>query len=111
LPPFYAEPTFYQYLATWAVFTACLLFYGLRSPWRESSVGKAMVTLYGSLVAILTLVLLILVGLIPEGQPRDLLRTLTLGGMTLAGAVQLAAILRLQRRDRKTNSEHQGDAP
>jgi hypothetical protein len=31
--------------------------------------------------------------------------------MTLAGAVQLAAILRLQRRDRKTNSEHQGDAP
>lgn len=95
------EPIFWLYFSTWAVFTACLLLYGLRSRWQQSGTGRAMMALYASIVAILTMTLLFLTGTIPEGPVRDFARSLTLGGVTLAGVIQLATILRHQRRDRK----------
>ena len=101
---FWVQPMFWLYFSTWVVFTACLLVYTLRSPWQRSGVGRAMVTLYGSLVAILTMVLLFLMDVIPEGSARDFLRSLTLGCVTLAGTVQLVTILRHQRRRNERNT-------
>lgn len=100
MTPFYAELDFWLYAMCAAIFTACFVMYGLRSRWRSSGwIGWALLTLYGSLSAILGFVMLVLSGALPEGGPRDVVRSILLGGVAIAGALHLSQILRLQRLD------------
>lgn len=96
---FYTELRFWIFVATLLPFALCLLLYGLRSPWRESWVGKSLMMLYASLVATLGFALVATSGVVPEPL-RDLLRVLLLGSVSVAGWVQLANILHFQREAR-----------
>lgn len=98
MPPFYDRWWFWMYAVCWAPYTLCLAFYGLRSPWRRSAVGRGLFTLYGALVAILTLVLVVQLAPLPLSV-EIALRVVTLTAVAVAGVIQLANILRLQRRD------------
>lgn len=90
---------FWLYLATWAPFAACLAIYGFGSPWQETLVGRGLFRLYASLVAVLTLVLVVQIVDIPRPLV-DVLRAVLLSFAALAGVGQLRAILRLQRERR-----------
>ena len=87
---------FWLFLGTLLPYALCLAFYGLRSPWRMSPVGRGLFALYAALVAVLGYAVIAQVAVIPPSV-RDALRALLLGGVALAGWVQLANILRLQR--------------
>lgn len=90
--------TFWLYAACAAPWTACLLTYGLRSPWRRSWVGRAMFTTYGALAAVLGLAALLRVVRLPV-HIAITLAVATLTAVGIAGVVQLVNIVRLQRRD------------
>lgn len=96
MPPFWARWWFWLYAAAWLPYLGCLLFYGLRSPWWRSRVGQSLMTLYASLVGVLTVVLLVQVAPLPN-PVGHLLIAITLGSVAVAGFIQLATILRLQR--------------
>lgn len=100
---FWSSWSFWLYVAAWAPHLGCLVAYGIRSPWRRSAVGRALFTLYAALTAVLSLVLLVRVFDLPDAL-RDVLRVLTVGGVSIAGFVQLAIILRLQRDDRRVDA-------
>jgi peptidoglycan/LPS O-acetylase OafA/YrhL len=89
---------FWLYLITWIPYAACLALYGLRSPWRESKVGRAMFALFASMTAVLTLAV---VARVVDLSPlfREAWALVTLSCVALAGFGLLAAIVRLQRRD------------
>lgn len=104
---FFADPRFWQYVTTLLPFLLCLIFYGLRSPWRDSPVGQALMTLYASLVAVLAYAVLAIAGVVPAAL-HAVLRVVLLGGVAVAGWVHFANIVRLQRearRERKTITE------
>lgn len=91
--------TFWLYACTAVPWAACLLFYGLRSPWRRSRVGQAMFTTYAALTAVLGLAALLRVVHLPYWLAVTL-ACVTLGAVAVAGVIQVATILRAQRRDR-----------
>lgn len=91
--------SFWLYLAPWAPFTACLLFYGFGSPWWSSATGKAQMSLYASISGVLSLVLAVQLFDLPA-EVRAALRVLTLGLITVAGIIQFTNILKLQHRRR-----------
>lgn len=95
--------SFWLYATTLLSFALPLGFYGLRSDWRASRVGKGLLALYASIVAILALVTVSYLGWVPD-DVRAVLRVVTLSGVQLAGWWQLANILRAQRRDRCATS-------
>lgn len=98
--PFWANEVFWLYVALTVPFALCLAFYGLRSPWCASPVGKAIFTLLASLVAVLLFAVISLSGLI--GPPlTDFLRFVLLGGVMTAGWVLFIQIVKLQREARR----------
>lgn len=90
---------FWLFLGTLAPYALCLGFYGLRSPWRLSPVGRGLFSLYAAIVAILIYAVIAQVTEIPP-TARDAMRALLLGGVALAGWVNFFNILRLQRERR-----------
>ncbi len=103
------------YGATLAPFLLSWAFYGLRSPWWNSRVGKGLFILLASIVAVLTFAVFAIADVIPEPL-KSILRIVLLGGVQIAGWIFLANILREQRRDkdaphprrRTTDAEHPG---
>lgn len=93
---FYNHLPFWLYVLTLLPYAMCLWFYGRRSPWRQSPVGRGLFALYAAIVAILLYAVIAQTTAIPE-PIRDTLRAVLLGGVALAGWVQLSNILRLQR--------------
>jgi RsiW-degrading membrane proteinase PrsW (M82 family) len=97
-------PVWSIYLLTLAPFLACLLLYGLRSPWHRSAVGRSMITLYATIVTVLAWVAFASAAEVPE-ELRMLIRVPLLGAVSAAGWVQLVMIVRLQRRRRADRKE------
>lgn len=90
---------FWIYFVTAVPFIGCLLAYGIRSPWRATGIGRAMFTLYAALTAVLGLATVLQL-FRPPHVIALVLVLVTLGGVFLAGCIQLVTILRLQgRRD------------
>jgi hypothetical protein len=87
----------YMYGAVALPFLLCVLVYGLRSPWRRSRIGWAMMSLYASLLTVLVYVMVATIVTVPD-DVRIVLRVLLLGGVMVAGWVQLAMIVHEQRR-------------
>lgn len=106
-PPFWTDWAFWFYVALTIPFALSLAFYGLRSPWHDSPMGRALFLLLASLVSVLTFVLIRLSGVI--GPPAtDVLRVVLLGAVMVAGWVLFIQIVRLQgeaRRCRKSREE------
>ena len=90
---------FWLFLGTLLPYALCLGFYGLKSPWRLSPVGRGLFSLYASIVAILVYAVIVQLAPLPQ-VAEDTLRAVLLSGVALAGWVQLANILRLQRERR-----------
>lgn len=93
--PFWQNWVWWAYLFVWVPFAASAALYGLRSPWRHSAIGRAFMTLLGSLTAILSFVLVLLAVPLSTGL-ADWLRGVTLGGVGLAGYLLLRQIHILQ---------------
>lgn len=91
--------TFWLYAATCAPWAACLLVYGLRSPWRGSWTGRAQFTIYASLTAVLALAAALRVIDVPYWLAVTL-AVCTLAAVCAAGVSQLINILRLQKERR-----------
>lgn len=94
-PDFYTNWIFYAYLFVWLPFALSTTLYALRSPWRVTAVGRALMTLLASLTAVLTFVLFVMAVPVPE-PITDVLRGLTLGSVGLAGWMLLREIHVLQ---------------
>jgi hypothetical protein len=97
-PAFWANWVFYAYAVVWLPFACATVLYAARSPWRERPVGWALMTLLGSLTAILTFVLVAMAVPLPR-DVIDVLRGLTLGGVSVAGWLLLRQIYVLQGRN------------
>lgn len=95
---------FWLYLGTLLPYALCLVLYGIRSPWQMSPVGRGLFSLYAALVAVLAFAVVAQIAVIPTSV-RDLLRAVLLGGVALAGWVQLSNILRLQRERRDSPTD------
>jgi hypothetical protein len=93
---FVARLPFWLYLLTLLPFALCLFFYGTRSPWRASPMGRALISLLISLTAVLGWAVLVQITEIPR-PVLDAMRAVLLGGVALTGWVLLANIRRLQR--------------
>ena len=100
-PAFYANWIFWAYVFVWMPFAAATALYAIRSPWRARPVGRALMTLLGSLTAILSFVLVVMAMPLPK-DVIDILRGLTLGSVSLAGWLLLRQIhvLQSQRQTR-----------
>lgn len=94
-PVFYADWAFYAYLFVFIPFACSTVLYAVRSPLRALPIGRALMTLLGSLTAILAFVLFVLI--VPLPHPViDTLRGLTLGAVGIAGWMLLRQIHVLQ---------------
>lgn len=94
------------YVVCWLPYAACLVLYGFRSPWRSSWVGRGLFAGYAAITGVLTLVLISSVASIPN-EVRHSLIAAGLGAVSLAGFVQLANVIRLQ----KERTRPPGDRP
>ena len=94
-PAFYAYWPFWAYLFVWVPFAASSALYAARSPWRALPVGRALMTLLGSLTAVLTFVMIAVAVPLPE-RLIDVLRGITLGSVGIAGWMLLRQIHVLQ---------------
>ena len=90
--------TFWLYAVCAMPWLGCLLTYGLRSPRRPSLVRTAMLVTYASLSGVLVLAAVLRL-VHPPFDVALALAAATLAAVCVAGWVQLATILRLQRRD------------
>ena len=91
---------FWLYAVGAVLWTGLLLLYGLRSPWWRSTTGRVMVLTFASLSAVLVLAAVFRFVHPPLWLAVPLaLAAATLAAVCVAGCVQLATILRLQRRD------------
>lgn len=97
MSPFYENLMFWAYAFVWLPFALFVVLYGVRSPWRSTSVGRGLMTLAASITAVLSFVLLVIAVPIPA-DVRDLLRGATLGSVGLAGWLQLKNLLVIQNR-------------
>ena len=96
-PAFYANWAFWAYAFVWIPFAASSALYAARSPWRALPVGRALMTLLGSLTAVLTFVMIAVAVPLPH-RLIDVLRGLTLGSVGIAGWMLLRQIHVLQHR-------------
>jgi hypothetical protein len=97
---FWTDLRFWLYAVTLIPFLLCLLFYGLRSPWRFDPVGRALFTLLASITSVLLFATVTLSGVIPV-PVTTALRPLLLGGVIVGGWLLLFQILRIQRESRR----------
>lgn len=95
MPPFWSNWVWWAYAFVWLPFALSAALYALRSPWRVTAVGRALMTLLGSLTAVLSFVLFVMAVPVPE-HVSDLLRGLTLGSVGIAGWLLLREIHTLQ---------------
>lgn len=91
---------FWLYLVTWLPYIGCLLVYGLRSAWRSSPEGRALMLLYAALADVLGLAWVVRLVRLPYPVLLAIV-AVALGLVFIAGAVHLVAILRAQRHDRE----------
>lgn len=96
MPSFLTNWMFWAYAFVWLPFFLFVVLYAARSPWRSTSTGRALMTLGGSLTAVLTFVLVVIAVPLPA-EVRDMLRGLTLGGVAIAGWMLLRELIRLQK--------------
>lgn len=98
--PFWTNWAWWAYLFVWVPFALSAVLYATRSPWRRSPMGRALMTLLGSLTAVLSFVMVVLA--VPV-DPRiiDTLRGLTLGSVGIAGWLLLRQMLTEQKRARE----------
>lgn len=85
---------FWLYAVGAALWTACAVAYLAREPWWRSWIGRSLVGSWSSFAAVLILAAIFRV----EPLPHAVL--VTLAAVDVAGLVQLATVLHLQRRDR-----------
>jgi ABC-type Co2+ transport system permease subunit len=93
--PFWSNFIWWAYAFVWLPFAACTALYAVRSPWRALPIGRALMTLLGSLTAVLSFVLFVMAVPIPR-EVMDVLRGLTLGSVGLAGWMLLRQIAVIQ---------------
>lgn len=93
--PFWSNWVWWAYAFVWLPFAGCTILYAVRSPWRLTPIGRALMTLLGSLTAILTFVLFVMAVPVPE-RVADVIRGLTLGCVGIAGYLLLRQIHVLQ---------------
>jgi hypothetical protein len=110
VPPFYERLPFYLYLLTLLPFALCLFFYGIRSPWRVSPMGRALISLLTSLTAVLGWAVLVQITEIPR-PVLDAMRAVLLGGVALTGWVLLSNIVRLQQDRRDSDDQTPSSRP
>lgn len=106
LPPFYENTAFYLYAFVWAPFALFVVRYWTHSPWRATPTGRAVMALAVSLTIVLTFVLVVLVAPQIPAAIRDALRSVTLGGVGLAGWLLFKNLLAEQRRGRDEHTHH-----
>ena len=93
--PFFASWTFWLYFAVWLPYVLFVWFYGLRSPWRDSPIGRGLMIVAAVIVAVLSNALL---GMVFGQYPyRDAVRAILFAALSLAGWYQLRNLLTLQR--------------
>lgn len=99
-PPFYENSAFYVYLIAWLPFALFVALYATRSPWRFTQTGRALMSVAGSLTAVLTFVLVVLI--FPEfpASMKDVLRGVLTGGVSLSGWLMLRDLITKQRSKR-----------
>lgn len=90
---------FWIYLLCWIPYTAFVVLYA-RSPWRSSSTGVGLMTVAGSMVAVLTNALATVI-LGPAWPYRDVMRLIFLGCVAAAGWFQLKNLIVLQHKARR----------
>lgn len=92
---------FWLYAVGAVFWTGCAVAYGARSPWWRSPIGRS---LFGSWTALACVLILAAVfRLVPLPHAVLLvLAVIVLSAVDVAGLVQLATVLHLQRRDRPT---------
>lgn len=95
--PFWSNWIWWAYFFVWMPFALCAALYAFRSPWRALPIGRALMTLLGSLTAVLSFVLFVMAVPVPRGV-MDVLRGLTLGSVGLAGWMLLRQITVIQAR-------------
>lgn len=94
----YSVWVFWIYLLTLVPFAMTSLFYGLRSPWWTSHIGRSLLITQVAIVSVLLNVLAAVI--FDDYELRDFVRTVLLGGVTIAGWYQFGSIIREQRRGR-----------
>ena len=103
---FLTHGIFWGYLALWIPFLAFELFYGFRSPWKQSAAGRALMILGGTLNLLLFQTILTQVfGMGWTGRDEVRIVVFVLG--FISGWYLLITLLRLQRQGRRDirNSE------
>lgn len=96
---FYESARFWIYAGTWLPFVMCTFAYGLRSPWWQAPIGRALFTLLTSMTVVLTFAVAVQIAVVPDWV-IDVLRW-SLAGVAVAGWVLLVQILRIQREARR----------
>lgn len=100
-PHFWLNPAFYMYVLAWLPFFLFVVLYAARSPWRHSATGRGLMAVSMAITAVLSFVLLIMVWPTMPDQIKDTIRAVLMGGVTIAGFLQLRnlVVLQKQRRD------------
>ncbi len=102
----YANLSLYMYLIPTSLYTAFVVLYATRTrSWRRTSVGRAVMTQAGSLAAVFGYISLMLAVDLPD-EMTSTLRTLLIGGVTIASALMLKNLLVEQ-----SNHRHPDRAP
>lgn len=98
MPPFWENWIFWLYLSLWLPYAAFVVLYGLRSPWWKSAIGRGLMGMAASIVAVLTNVLL---ALAIEPYPwRRPVAIVLIAGAGMVGWYMLGNLVRLQRQER-----------
>lgn len=107
--PWYANWSFWLYAVTALPFALFVVLYGIKSPWRDTAVGRALMYLSASIVAVLAYVLVARV--VGDFPGRDWVRFVLLGSVSAAGFYQLGNLLRLlgEAEESRRNLDHSAD--
>lgn len=99
-PPFWENPAFYMYFLAWLPFFLFVVLYATRSPWRQSATGRGLMAVSMAITAVLSFVLLVMAWPTMPDQIKDTIRAVLMGGVTIAGFLQLRNLLVLQKQRR-----------
>lgn len=98
--PWYLSLTFWMYVLAGAPYLTFVLLYAIRTPtWKNTSVGRGLMTQAGSLAAVFTYICLLLAVDVPD-ELKATLRALLIGGVTIAGALMLRNLMVEQAKNR-----------
>lgn len=97
---FYVNWAFWLYLSAWVPYTLFVALYAFRSPWYRSALGRSLL-LSKTVIAVLLTHALLIVVLGADYPGREYVRGFLVGGVIVAGWVQLLTLVRLQRQARR----------